>query len=265
MKRIPLLFLVLPLVLLTVATGCKNRKNRDNTLRVRGLSKEDILSKQHAAKVDFNFMYFKGKAEFETQREGKKQGMSFSYKAYLAKDSLLWASVSKFGIPAANVLIDRDSVKMRVSLERMAILCDFSVLSNMTGMDRDFGLVQSFFTGDPTLNPSALTLIPNETDEFILRENRPPYQVSWFLNGKHYKLDKMVAEDVNLGRKSTVTYSDFKDVSGEKVPGRALIETTQGSETRIELQHSTIEIEPNKTNFKFRIPDSYEIRDCSMQ
>jgi len=263
MKRIPFLFLVLGMVI--VLAGCKNRRNRDNAPRVKGLTKEEILSKQHDAKADFHFMYFKGKADFETIKEDKSEGIGFSYKAYIAKDSLIWASVSKFGIPAGTVLINQDSVKMRVSLERFAIMCDFRVLSNMMGMQVDFGLVQSFFTGDPTMNPSALSLVPNESEEFILREDRPPYQVSWFLNGRHYKLDKMVAEDINLGRKSTITYSDFKDISGQKVPGRALIEATQGAKTRIELEHSTIEIEPKKTNFRFRIPDSYEIRDCSMQ
>ena len=210
-------------------------------------------------------MYYKGKADFTTIKEGKEEGMGFSYKAYLAKDSLIWASVSKFGIPAATVLINQDSVKMKVSIQKMGMLCDFTVLSNMTGMELDFGLVQSFFTGDPTLNPSALQLVPNESEEFILQEDRPPYKVSWFLNGRNFKLDKMVAEDANLGRKSTVVYSDFQNVSGELIPSRAKIEATSVAETRIELQHSTIEIEPKKTNFRFRIPKSYKIQNCSME
>lgn len=258
-------FVVTALVAVFVMAGCKTRDKGRKTTRVKGMDKEMALKKLNEAAVDFNIMHFKGKADFESVKDGKKEGMGFSYKVYIAKDSLLWGSFSKFGVPAASALIDQDSVRMRVSLGKFAVVCDFGLLSQLIGMEVDFGMVQSFFTGDPTLNPDKLTLVPNEEKSIQLREDRPPYQVSWFLNNSHNKLEKMVAEDVNLGRESSVVYSDFKDVSGKKVPSKAVIEATQGGEVRIELEHSTIEIEPNKSTFKFRIPKSYEIKKCDFK
>lgn len=250
---------------LALLAGCKNRDKGRRTTKDKGVDKEMALKKQAEAALDFNIMYFKGKADFESEKDGKKETMGFSYKIYLAKDSLFWGSFSKFGIPAATALIDQDSVRMRVSLNKMAVVCDYTLISKMVGMDVDFGLLQSFFTGDPTLEAERLTLVPNDENLVQLREKRPPYQVSWFLNAQHYKLEKMVAEDVNLGRESKVVYSDFQDVSGKKVPGKAIIEATQGGQVRIELQHSNIEIEPNKSTFKFRIPSSYDIKSCTME
>ena len=264
MKSIFPLFAAVLLGLLLIG-GCKNRDKGRTNNRVKGMDKETALAKMDEAAIDFKIMHFKGKADFESVKDGKKEGMGFSYKVYIAKDSLLWGSFSKFGLPAATALIDRDSVRMRVSLSKFAVVCDFDLISNLIGMEVDFGMVQSFFTGDPDLDPDKLTLVPNPEKTIQLREDRPPYQVSWFLNGQHNKLEKMLAEDVNLGRESSVVYSEFKDVSGKKVPGKATIEATQGGEVRIELQHSTIEIEPNKSTFKFRIPSSYEIKKCEFK
>ena len=263
MKQNTLLFLSLVLVMF-VAGACKNRgvKKNDN-LKVNGMTKEEVLAKHNKSRADFDIMYFKGKADFESVREDKKQSVGFSYKVYLAKDSLLWASISKAGISFGTVLMDQDSVRIRITLGKTAVLCDFSMLSEMLGMDVGFHVVQSFFTGDPEFESDKLKMVPGEAKGIRFDEERPPYQVSWFLNGKTFKLDKMVAEDVNLGRKSTVTYLDFQDVSGQKIPGSALIEVTQPESVRIELEHTKIEIEPAKSTFNFRIPKSYEIKDCS--
>lgn len=260
----PLLFLSLFLILVQLGS-CKNRDRGNGNLKVNGLTKEEVMKKHEAARADFNIMSFKGKADFETTKDGEKNSVGFSYKVYLAKDSLLWASISKLGVPFGTVLVDQDSVRMRVSLGKTAILCDFTVLTNMLGMDVNFDLVQSFFTGDPVFEAEDLTMIPGEAKGIRLDEERPPYMVSWFLNGKSFKLDKMVAEDRKLDRKSTITYGDFRVVSGQDIPGNALIEVTQPESVRIELEHTKIEIEPSKSTFSFRIPKSYEIKDCSFQ
>lgn len=257
-------FTIAALLIAASFSACKNRPETRRNNKVKGVDRETALAKMEAAAVDFDIMYFKGKADFESQKDGKKESMGFSYKIYLQKDKQMWASISKFGIPAATVLIDQDSVRMRVSLNKMAMLCDFSALTKMVGMEMDFGLLQSFFTGDPSLTAEKLTVVPNDAGYLQLRENKPPYQVSWFLNGQHFKLEKMLAEDVNLGRESSVTYSEFQDFKGKKVPGKAVIEATQDGKMRIELQHSNIELEPSKSTFSFRIPSSYDIKNCSM-
>ena len=256
--------LLFSLILLVFILGsCKNRPRKNDNVRVNGLTKEEVFEKHNAARADFDIMYFKGKADFEQTQEDKKNSIGFSYKVYLAKDSLLWASITKAGISFGTVLIDQDSLRMRVVLGKTAIVCDFSSLTELLGMDVDFAIIQSFFTGDPVFEPEKLNMIPGEAKGIRFDEERPPYQVSWFLNGKTFKLDKMEAEDRNLGRKSSVKYLDFQEISGQKIPGNALIEVTQPESVRIELEHTKIEIEPAKSTFNFRIPKSYEIKDCS--
>ncbi len=263
-KNNSLIFISLVLILVHLGS-CKTRPRTNGNVKVNGMTKEDVLKKHAGARADFKIMSFKGKADFETTKEGKEESIGFSYKVYLAKDSLLWGSISKLGVPFGTVLIDQDSVRMRVSLGKIAVLCDFTVLTNMLGMDVNFDLVQSFFTGDPVFQAENLKMIPGEAKGIRLDEDRPPLKVSWFLNGKSFKLDKMVAEDTKLNRNSTVTYGDFQNISGQQIPGNALIEVTQPETVRIELEHTKIEIEPSKSTFSFRIPNSYDIKDCSFE
>jgi len=223
---------------LAIVAGCKNRNRESDQIKVNGLTQEEVMAKHEAAQVDFKVLGFKGKADFESTKDDKTQAMGFGYKVYIAKDSLLWGSISKLGVPFGTVLVDQDSVKMRVSLGKIAVLCDFNILSQMAGMDVNFGILQSFFTGDPVFENEDLKMSEEAGKGIRLEESRPPYTVSWFLNGKTFKLDKMVAEDTNLGRSSSVVYSEFEEVSGQLIPGRAVIEATQPNQSRIELEHT---------------------------
>lgn len=258
-------FILLCLMALVIVSGCKNRNRESEKVRVHGLTQEEVMAKHLEAQAKFKILGFKGKADFESTKEGKTQSMGFSYRIYIAKDSLLWGSISKMGISFGTVLVDQDSVKMRISLGKIAVVCGFDLLSEMVGMDVNFLLLQSFFTGDPILGDGELKMSAEAGKGIRLDESRPPYAVSWFLNGKTFKLDKMVAEDSNLGRSSSVVYSEFEEVSGQLIPGRAVIEATQPNQSRIELEHTKIEVDPTKSTFAFRIPKSYEIKSCSFK
>lgn len=264
MKQVHILTIAV-LTAVFMFSACKTRRNGTETVRIKGMTKTEILERNKKVHLDFKTIAFKGKAEFEGTQNGKETNVGFSYRINIAKDSLIWATISKFGIPAATILMDQDSVKIKISLNRSAILCDFSVVSEMVGMDVNFGLVQSFFTGDPSFQSGNLELMTDNPQVIHFKESRPPYQVSWFLNASHFKLDKMVAKDPNLERESSVLYEDFKTVNGQKVPGSAKIAVTSAQPARIELIHSSIELEPAKTNFKLRIPGSYDIQSCKFK
>ncbi len=259
-------FLFLSLVVILIQLGsCKNRPSGNKNVKVVGLTKEEVLKKYEDTRAEFKIISFRGKADFETTKAGKEQRIGFSYQVNIAKDSLIWGSISKLGLPLGTVLIDQDSVRMRMSLGKIAVLCDFNVLTDMLGMEVDFGLVQSFFTGNPVFRSENLKMVPDMANGIRLNEERPPLKLSWFLNGVSFNLDKMVAEDSKLDRKSTVTYGNFQNISGQDIPGNTLIEVTQPEIVRIELEHTNIEIEPGKSTFNFRIPKSYGIKDCSFK
>lgn len=247
------------LVVLMLAASCRTTREGGNGSRYRGMSQEKVMEKYQNSLPDFKTVTFKGKADFENKTENSSIG--FSYKINVAKDSLIWASVSKLGIPAANILIDRDSVRMRIMLSREAVLCDFSVISQMTGFDVNFDMLQAFLLGNAYFTKDAL-LVSRTEPPVEFKGRMSPYQVSWFLNDQHFRLEKMVVKDITLGAESVLSYSDFGRVGSTQMANLMELTTTQPQAARITMKHSSIEFDDDKASFDFRIPSSYEVKPC---
>jgi hypothetical protein len=254
-KHFGLLFLLI----LALATGCKTRKEGSST-RVRGLDKEKIVERHNKNRPDFKVLSLKGKADYENL--SKKDKIGFSYKIDIAKDSLILASVSKFGIPALNVLMTTDSIFVRNVLDKSATICDFSLVSEMLGFGVDFAMMQNFLVGDAKfIEPMVLSSGRNEPIE--LKGNVKGYSVYWNLNDSHFRLEKMRLKDLILGQESELSYTDFKKVGAYQMASSMQLKVTQPEELRIDLHHTDIDFDKESVSFKFRIPESYEIKPCS--
>jgi hypothetical protein len=254
--------LFLPLAALLVVSSCKPKVPQPEKIKYKGMDQASLLKKFDAKRLDYKVANLKGKASFED--EATEQSMSFSYRISIRKDSLIVANISKMGFPGAMMLIDRDSMHVRIPLEKTAMHCDLGVISEKLGFDADFSMIQDILLGDSKpLKDSKL--IPGDTSPVELRNRLSNMQVSWFLNGVSFKLEKMAVKDLNLARTTGLDYSDFQKVEGQLVPMQLNVEVTQSQPVRIELKHSDINFDQDKANFKFRIPDSYEVKPCGLK
>lgn len=246
------------LVIILFFSACKERAEGGST-RLRGLDKEKIVLKHNENRPQFKLLTLKGKADYANITKNNKIG--FSYRIDIAKDSLILASVSKFGIPAMNMLIQTDSIFVRSTLDRSGIICDFSLISEMLGFNVTFEMLQNFLIGDASfIEPMVLTSAKNEPIE--LRGKLDKYTVYWNLNDASFRLEKMRVKDLILGHESELSYSDFQKIQGYQVAAKMQIKVTQPEDVRIELQHSSIDFDKESVSFKFRIPDSYTIKPC---
>lgn len=245
------------LVILAFA-ACKPAQREGS--RYRGLSQEELHARHQKSALQFKTVTLKGKADYTN--EAKKEEIGFSYKVCIAKDSLIWANITKLGLPAATILIDRDSVRMRLPLTREAVLCDFSVLRQLSGLDVDFKTLQAYLVGDGGM-PASATLVSGKEVPIELQSKSAPYQVSWFLNSSHFKLEKMVAKDPILGTESSLEYGEFIKVGKQDVPTRMVLSATSPTVTRIALKHTDIKIDSEEASFSFRIPEGYAPKDCA--
>lgn len=247
--------LLLPLLML----GCKNRKAVTDGPELRAGSKEELIAHHRASHLRFKTLTLKGKAKFDDFDKG--QSIGFTYRIDIAKDSLILVNVSKFGIPAMNMLITRDSVRMRIPINQTASECAASELKKMGGIEMDMASLQDFLLGESELN-DPIELTSGKARPAVLRGLRSGYEVSWIVNSKNDRLDKVNLRDSNLGRETTLTYSDFEKVDGQAVASTVLLEVTQPQKSRILLQHSSIAIDKESVDFRFRIPASYKMVPC---
>jgi Domain of unknown function (DUF4292) len=239
--------------------GCKPRQTVSTGSDLRGMDLEKVLAEAQEHRLKFKILTFKGKADFIDVSQGKSMG--FVYRIDIAKDSLILINVSKFGIPAMNMLVSRDSVLMRMPINQTAMVCDYALLQKMAKIDLDFGRFQSILLGEAELE-QPLTLITARGPHIELEASRPPYSVYWNLHASHLRLEKMRITDTILAKESLITYSGFKKVDGQMVASELVMEATQAQKVRIELHHSGIEFDKEKVNFRYRIPESYKIMPC---
>ena len=240
-----------------IIASCKPRQAKDAN-HSNDVAK--VVARHLASKVEFKTLVLKGKADLYD--ELKNENVSFTYKICIAKDSLIVGSISKLGLPAANMRLDHDSVKVRLPLTKEAILCDFRVVSSMVQLPMDFKTLQDFLVGDGKMGPNAKPEMPLK-HPMVFEETNALGQVSYTVSSDHGKLEKMVVKDLNIARESSLEYGDFKQVKGQWVASTMKLTTTRPETTRIELKHTDIDIDSEDINFSFRIPENYEIKPCA--
>ena len=62
----------------------------------------------------------------------------------MKKDSIIWVSITKFGIEGARVKLTKDSVFFINKLYAEAFNGDYNFFSSLLGFKVDFGIIQSF-------------------------------------------------------------------------------------------------------------------------
>lgn len=247
------------IAVITCLSACKGRKTVDGDANAKGMDKEKAILQHLNSHLHFDVLTLKGKADFEDT--GKGTSMGFAYRIDIAKDSLMLVSISKFGIPAMNMLLSPDSVKMRVSLNQTASVCDYQLFNKMLGMDFNLGKFQDYILGDADL-AEPITMTSGKGDPITLQSQRPPYSLSWILNSHTFRLEKMSISDPNLGKESVLTYSEFEKIDGQYVASTLNMVVTQPQELRISLHHTGIEFDKEKVDFRFRIPATYKLTPC---
>lgn len=257
MRPSHLLFGLLSLSLLAFS-ACKPRKKEES--KYKELSRAELMEAHRAGDLKFKTLMLKGKADYANETKG--DNVSFSYKVCVAKDSLIWANISKLGLPAATILINPDSVLMRLPLTREAVRCDFALLKDMSGLDVNFKTLQAYLVGDGGM-PDDAQPVAGQQEPIELRSETPPYQVSWILNSSNYKLEKMVAKDPILGTESSLEYGGFIKLGKQEVPSTMILAATAPAKTRIELKHTDIKIDSEEATFSFRIPEGYTEKACA--
>jgi hypothetical protein len=245
--------------LLVCFSSCKNRHSTSPDAELKGMDAEKAVAKHLESHLKFHVLTLKGKADFDDFNQGTSAG--FSYRIDIAKDSLILVNLSKFGIPAMSLLLSQDSMRMRIPLNNTAAICDYSFLKKMIGLDLNLRSFQDLLLGDAHFE-NAVKLTSGKANPIVLEGSRPPYAVSWILNGHSFRLEKMRLADPILGKESVLTYSEFQKIDGQSVASILQVEVTQPQKVRILLHHSGIAFDKEKVDFRFRIPASYRLVPC---
>jgi Domain of unknown function (DUF4292) len=226
----------------------------------------DTLENQvNAIKIDeIDFKYFSSnsKLRYKTATESQNAQINFRIK----KDSLIWFSISGFGIEAVRGIITKDSLFAIDKLHREYYKFDFTSLSNQFNFDLNYNIMQSLVLGNlPMKKRGKNKYVKKENDYYLLHQEEGKVMIDNYIGDQNRKLKKLqLSKSDEAQNKLTMTFNDFQMINDHVFPYESLVTVDFQSkkdqkfyETLIELKHKKVEFSDTPLGFPFSIPANY--------
>lgn len=212
--------------------------------------------------IDFAYFSSTSKLRYKTATENQNAQINFRIK----KDSLIWFSISGFGIEAVRGVINQDSLFAIDKLHREYYKFDFATLSSSFNFDLNFNILQSLVLGNlPLKKKGKNKYVKRENDYYLLHQEDGRVMIDNYIGDENRKLKKLqLTKDEEAKNKLTMTFNDFQKINEHIFPYESLITVDYQSkkdnlfyETLIELKHKKVEFSLIPLSFPFTIPANY--------
>lgn len=263
---------ILLLVSVCIASACRAPQKK-KTLPDLVEDKSPVFLFEQIRKNQLDYTWFSSK--ISAHAEVGKTTHSFSASIRCRKDSVIWMSItSMLGIEVLRLYITPDSVKY---INRLAsddsryFEGDFSAIRRLLklDMDVDYPFIQAALTGNYTSeNPDSVfkaTTHPkfynlgtvnrhrlkktmgNEEEFSIVKQDIR-------IEPEHFRIIRLVLNDLTLNRKFETRYDDFTEIEGQWFPSTMEVEIHATDKSKVRITHSKITL--NKPQrFPFKQPD----------
>ncbi len=267
------LVIVVSLFLFTFSS-CKNQKKiiLNNGKCILDYKNARTLTTNLKAN-EFQFERLNAKLNVESLIDSSSN--SFTVNLRMRRDSVIWMSISKFGIEGARALITKDTVKLTISFgDKEYFIGDFSYISKLLNADLDFEILQSLFIGnsvsfydeDSKIKPGSdncqytLGTIRKHKLKRVMergKELRESAQ-SIYMIPESYKISRILFYEFNPDRSLDVRYNEYSKVdSSQLLPLKMNLAFKAQKNVSIDITYSKISLDQEQT-FPFKIPEGYE-------
>ncbi len=270
-------FILQAVLLLSICVfneSCKNQKKitLNNGRCILDFKNTRTLTSNLKAN-EFDFDRLKAKLTVETVIDSSSN--SFSITLRMKKDSIIWMSISKFGIEGARLLLTKDSVTFVNPLKKQYFNEDFVFLSKFLNTELDFEMIQSLLLGNSVTFYDEIEKIKPGADncqytlgtirKFKLhkvmdkgKELKEPAEIIYLIP-ETYKIARILFYDFKPERIFDAHYGAFAlpEYSTQLFPYRANYTIKAHKNIKIDIEYSKIQLNEDLT-FPIKIQDNYE-------
>jgi hypothetical protein len=263
--------LTILLLLVLVFSSCKSSEKligkeekklipKETKIEVKPSTDELLVKEIHTLSPKFS--YYSAKLGVDYGSAG------FSGNIRIAKDSIIWVSLGKFGIEAARIMITKDSILFINKLTREYFSGGYDFIVKFLGFKLNYDIIQAVLLGEDfsdygtkdfkITRVNDLVTINFQTRANILQPNLyPKLKQNLTYNNKSKKIERNYFEMVNSINKMDVNYPSYITLNNISLPKEMKVIIT--TSTKMVL---TIKTENHKVNqaleFPFSIPKSYD-------
>ena len=268
-------FLLLPFLF-----ACKAKKNLPPSTAVK--CRLDYKSAKTLSsllkKNEVQYTTFSGKIKTIVTAEDKSSDFTLSLR--MKKDSIIWASISSFGIEGMRLVATKDSIRFIDRLHNKYFIGDYDTLSQLLRTEIDLEILQSllvgnsvdFYTEDEKLRSGIdsckylLGTIRKRKLRKMIRkgkEFKEPAQNIWLLDST-FKISRILFREFESNREFDASFRNFQNAeipenqpSQISVPFNIDFIIKANTTILVNLQYTKASANKPQT-FPFSIPEGYE-------
>lgn len=216
---------------------------------------------------EIEFKNFTSTSKFRYKSATETQNAQINFR--ILKDSLIWFSISGFGIEAVRGIITKDSIMAIDKLHREYYKFDFVTISERFNFEMNFQIMQSLVLGNlPLKKRGKNKFVKKENDYFLIRQEEGEVQLDNYIGESNRKLKKLqVTTSKNIESKMQMNFNDFQMIQNHIFPFESLITVDYKSkkdnnkyETIVELKHKKVEFDVPNLTFPFVISPNYTLK-----
>lgn len=241
--------LVILLLILYGSEGCKSSKNTASSPSAKpDASVARIVESVERSRLDYETLKVRGRGHFRSESENR----SFSYRFHVRKDSMLWGALSVFGITGVQMLLTPDSMFVKNLMERTYYVTPLARLRETLGLEWSMPELQRLLLGE--LPDTRAGLKAGNAQELELLQEMVEGLITYHLEARRFRIRKVVAQ-----MPADTVRMHLDDYQGDPwLPYHLTLTTSSPSLQKLELNHASIEVNPESLSFRLNIPKSYD-------
>lgn len=248
-------FKILFVILILFIVGCKSTKNvsSSNELNTKLSSKQII--REHS-KQEAKFKTLQSRVKVEYIHGNRSQAHTISLR--IEKDKMIW--ISSF-LNAIRVKITPEKVGYYNKLDNTYFEGDFSLISDLLGIELDFNKAQNLLLGEALfdLNNESYVADIHEASYLLQPKSQSALlEIFFLLNPTHFKMDSQQLAQPLKRRMLQIDYENYQEIEKQILPKHIkIIALENEEETIINMEFKSIYLNRD-LRFPFRIPSGFE-------
>jgi len=242
-------------ILVGLAISCKSAK----TIAASGEISNSITAKQlikENAKQDAKFKTLQARIKIDYTQDLQEHGYTVNLR--MEKDKTIWISAT---LGLARAMITPNEVSFYDKINDQYFKGDYTLLSNLLGVELNFKKVQSLLLGESLFNlkEGKYTASTNEKSYILQpKEQTAILELFLLLNPSHFKMDSQQLHQPIKNRFLQVDYLAYQDVDKEVLPKDIkIIAIENNDEVIIAMEYKSVSLN-EEVRFPFKIPSGFK-------
>lgn len=263
--------IAISLFCIVVLASCKSKQPAVETAADKSLTLTEITDSVNFYKAAPELLSFRISAQVKTPEKSN----SFKVNARVKPDSVIWLSVTAYGMEAARILAGPDSIFFVNKIEKTYYRGNYQNAAKVFNLPVNFDLLQNFLLGNlPDFNTQkthyyALEnnyVLSNQSKRIAEKARLKPDKIkgdelilSALIHPKNFRPSEVNLLDNSKNLQARINYTQFEEVEKNLIiPSKTNIFVRSKGTITAEFKYSRLKADDEKLSYPFKFYDNYE-------